>query len=249
MKFRRFISFLLALALCMALIGCGQTASTEKNEEYEEECFVLITDAIPDAILEIRYYSTFNFVGERIDAYEAPVAYLTEAPVAYLTKEAAEALKNVSDDLMAQGYRIKIYDAYRPQTAVDHFKARAEDLEATEMKPYFYPEVDKSELFDKGYIAAKSGHSRGSTVDLTIVDMLTGREVDMGGGFDYFGELSHPDYTATLTQEQIDNRMILREAMVNNGFRPLPEEWWHFTLENEPYPDTYFDFPVDMPEG
>jgi D-alanyl-D-alanine dipeptidase len=209
-------------------------------EVYEEEGFVLITDVIPDAILEVRYYSTFNFVGERINAYEAPVAYLT--------KEAAAALKNVSDDLMAQGYRIKIYDAYRPQTAVDHFKAWAEDLEATEMKPYFYPEVDKSELFDKGYIAAKSGHSRGSTVDLTIVNMMTGREVDMGGGFDYFGELSHPDYTATLTQEQIDNRMILREAMVKNGFRPLPEEWWHFTLENEPYPETYFDFPVDMPE-
>ena len=169
--------------------------------------------------------------------------------MAFLTKEAAAALKNVSDDLMAQGYRIKIYDAYRPQTAVDHFKAWAEDLEATEMKPYFYPEVDKSELFDKGYIAAKSGHSRGSTVDLTIVDMMTGREVDMGGGFDYFGELSHPDYTETLTKEQIDNRMILREAMVKAGFRPLPEEWWHFTLENEPYPDTHFDFPVDMPKN
>ena len=240
MKLKRYISFLLALLLCMALVGCGETASTETVPEYEEEGFVLITDVIPDAILEIRYYSTFNFVGERIDAYEAPVAYLT--------REAAEALKNVSDDLMAQGYRIKIYDAYRPQTAVDHFKAWAEDLEATEMKPYFYPEVDKSELFDKGYIAAKSGHSRGSTVDLTIVDMMTGREVDMGGGFDYFGELSHPDYTETLTQEQIENRMILRKAMVNNGFRPLPEEWWHFTLENEPYPETYFDFPVDMPE-
>lgn len=267
---RQLCCILLIAALCASLAGCGEgsyeegyeagfaaaqeaaaateiaeTAAAETEaaemEEYEEEGFVLITDVIPDAVLEVRYYSTFNFVGERIDAYEAPVAYLT--------KEAAAALKNVSDDLMAQGYRIKIYDAYRPQTAVDHFKARAEDLEATEMKPYFYPEVDKSELFDKGYIAAKSGHSRGSTVDLTIVDMLTGREVDMGGGFDYFGELSHPDYTATLTQEQIDNRMILREAMVNNGFRPLPEEWWHFTLENEPYPDTYFDFPVDMPEG
>ena len=210
-------------------------------EEYEKEGFVLITDVIPDAILEIRYYSTFNFVGERIDAYDAPVAYLT--------KEAAAALKNVSDDLMAQGYRIKIYDAYRPQTAVDHFKAWAEDLEAQEMKPYFYPGVDKSELFEKGYIAAKSGHSRGSTVDLTIVDMMTGRELDMGGGFDYFGELSHPDYTATLTAEQYNNRMILQKAMVSNGFRPLAEEWWHFTLQNEPYPNTYFDFSVKMPEG
>ena len=182
-KFKRFISFLLTLLMCAALIGCGETVSATKTEEYEEEGFVLITDVIPDAILEIRYYSTFNFVGEQINAYEAPVAYLT--------KEAAAALKNVSDELMEQGYRIKIYDAYRPQTAVDHFKTWAEDLDATEMKPYFYPEVDKSELFDKGYIATKSGHSRGSTVDLTIVDMNTGREVDMGGGFDYFGELSH----------------------------------------------------------
>lgn len=225
-----------------SVVGNEAPAETEAapEEAYGKEGFALITDVIPDAILEIRYYSTFNFVGERIDAYEAPVAYLT--------KEAAAVLKNVSDDLMAQGYRIKIYDAYRPQTAVDHFKTWAEDLEATEMKPYFYPEVDKSELFDKGYIAAKSGHSRGSTVDLTLVDMMTGRELDMGGGFDCFGELSHPDYTETLTQEQIDNRMILRETMVNNGFRSLPVEWWHFTLENEPYPDTYFDFPVDMPE-
>jgi D-alanyl-D-alanine dipeptidase len=236
MKRKLYISFILVLVLCAALCGCG-----EKVEDNPKEGFVMITDVIPDAILEIRYYSTFNFVGERIDAYEAPVAYLS--------KEAAEALKQVSDDLMEQGYRIKIYDAYRPQTAVNHFKSWAEDLEATEMKSYFYPEVDKSELFDKGYIAEKSGHSRGSTVDLTLVDMMTGCEVDMGGGFDYFGELSHPDYTATLTQEQIDNRMILQEAMVKAGFRPLPEEWWHFTLENEPYPDTYFDFPVDMPEG
>lgn len=235
---KQFLAVVLAILLCISLVSCGKGA--EKGKEYEKEGFVLITDVIPDAILEIRYYSTFNFVGERIDAYEAPVAYLT--------REAAEALKTVSDDLMEKGYRIKIYDAYRPQTAVDHFKAWAEDLEAVEMRPYFYPEVDKSELFDKGYIAAKSGHSRGSTVDLTIVDMRTGREVDMGGGFDYFGELSHPDYTETLTKEQIDNRMILRDAMVKGGFRPLPEEWWHFTLENEPYPDTYFDFPVDMPE-
>ena len=219
----------------------AEATEAVKIEEHEEAGFVLITDVIPDAILEVRYYSTFNFVGERIDAYEAPVAYLT--------KEAAAALKNVSDDLMAQGYRIKIYDAYRPQTAVDHFKAWAEDLEAEEMKPYFYPEVDKSELFEKGYIAAKSGHSRGSTVDLTIVDMMTGRELDMGGAFDYFGELSHPAYTATLTQEQFNNRMILQKAMVDKGFRPLAEEWWHFTLENEPYPNTYFDFPVDMPES
>ena len=198
--------------------------------------FVLLTDVIPDAILEIRYYSTFNFVGERIDGYFAPLAYLTE--------EAANALKKASDSLKKQGYRIKIYDAYRPQMAVDHFKRWSEDLRATEMKPYFYPDVDKSEMFTKGYIAERSGHSRGSTVDLTLVDMMTGMEVDMGSGFDFFGEISHSENTDGLTDIQINNRAILRKAMVGNGFMPLPEEWWHFTLENEPYPDTYFDFSV-----
>ena len=146
---------------------------------------------------------------------------------------------------MEQGYRLKVYDAYRPQTAVDHFVRWAEDLDAKEMKDYFYPEVDKTLLFDQGYIDAKSGHSRGSTVDLTLFDMSTGKEVDMGGTFDYFGELSHPDYTEGLTDEQYANRMILREAMIRHGFRPLETEWWHFTLENEPYPDTYFDFHVN----
>lgn len=233
------IALLLVCALFLGLCACGNETEKEETADYEELGFVLITDVIPDAILEIRYYSTFNFVGERIDAYEAPVAYLT--------KEAAAALKNVSDEVMEMGYRIKIYDAYRPQTAVDHFKTWAEDVSDTKMQPYFYPELDKSVLFDQGYIAAKSGHSRGSTVDLTLVDMKTGRDIDMGGGFDYFGELSHPSYTETLTQEQIDNRNILRNAMINNGFRPLEEEWWHFTLENEPFTDTYFDFPVAMP--
>ena len=145
---------------------------------------------------------------------------------------------------MAQGHRLKVYDAYRPQMAVDHFVRWAKDLDAEEMKPYFYPEVDKSLLFEQGYIDAKSGHSRGSTVDLTLFDISTGKEVDMGGTFDYFGELSHPDYTETLTAEQIANRNILRDAMMRHGFRPLDTEWWHFTLNDEPYPDTYFTFPV-----
>ena len=112
------------------------------------------------------------------------------------------------------------------------------------MKAYFYPELDKSVLFEQGYIAAKSGHSRGSTLDLTLFDMAAGKELDMGGTFDYFGELSHPDYVGDLTAEQIENRNILRDIMVTNGFNPLAEEWWHFTLADEPYPDTYFTFPV-----
>ena len=202
--------------------------------------FVLLTDVIPDAIPEIRYYSTFNFVGERIDSYEAPVAYLT--------LEAACALKQVSDELKGMGYRIKIFDAYRPQTAVDHFKRWAADPGAVEMKSYFYPDIEKSELFAKGYIAGRSGHSRGSTVDLTMVDMVSGRETDMGSGFDLFGELSHAEHTQGLTKAQIENRAILRRAMTNHGFRPMASEWWHFTLVNEPYPHTYFDFPITFPQ-
>lgn len=199
--------------------------------------FTLVTDVVPDAILEIRYYSTYNFVGERIDGYMAPVAIMTV--------KAANALKEVSDELAEKGYRLKIYDAYRPQRAVNHFIRWAENVEDVRMKQYFYPDVPKSELFERQYIMARSGHSRGSTVDLTLLDMKTGKDLDMGGVFDWFGELSHPDYE-NITAEQKANRLILREAMLKHGFAPLDSEWWHFTLKNEPYPDTYFDFPITM---
>ena len=198
--------------------------------------FVLLSDAVPDVILEIRYYSTYNFVGDRIDGYNAPVAYMT--------KEAAAALKAVSDDLVQMGYRLKIFDAYRPQMAVSHFVRWAQDPDDTRMKEYFYPELEKDVLFPLGYINEHSGHSRGSTVDLTLFDMRLEKEVDMGGTFDYFGQLSHPDYLE-ISEAQYANRMILREAMLRHGFKPLEEEWWHFTLAHEPYPDTYFTFPVD----
>lgn len=198
--------------------------------------FVLVGEAVPDAILEIRYYTTYNFVGERIDGYEEPVALLT--------REAAAALRQVSDDLRAKGLRLVIYDGYRPQRAVDHFVRWAEDLSADAMKAVFYPDVDKADLFTKGFIARRSGHSRGSTVDLTLLDENTGTLLDMGGPFDFFGERSHPGFSDNLTEEQKSNRMLLRSAMLKRGFRPLSTEWWHFTLENEPYPDTCFDFPV-----
>lgn len=204
-------------------------------KEEDASDFVLLSDAVPDAILEIRYYSTYNFIGDRIDGYEEPVALLT--------KEAASALKKISDNLKAKGYRLKIYDAYRPQKAVNHFMRWAKDATDTRMKQYFYPDLEKTELFPLGYIAEHSGHSKGSTVDLTLFDMKTEKEVDMGGTFDFFGELSHPDYRG-ITDEQYNNRMILREAMIDGGFDPLPEEWWHFTLKDQPYPDTYFTFPV-----
>ena len=198
--------------------------------------FVLLSEAVPDAILEIRYYSTYNFIGDRIDGYEEPLALLT--------KEAAAALKEVSDELVSMGYRLKIFDAYRPQMAVTNFMNWALDPDDARMKEYFYPELEKSELFPQGYIAEHSGHSRGSTVDLTLFDMTTEREVDMGGTFDYFGQLSHPDYM-DITEEQYAMRMLLREVMLKHGFKPLEEEWWHFTLENEPFPETYFTFPIN----
>lgn len=205
------------------------------DDIYDATGFVSITDVIPDAILDIRYYSTYNFVGDRINGYEEPIALLS--------KEAAIALKQVSDELRGQGYLLKIFDAYRPQIAVEHFVAWASDVNDTRMKPYFYPEIDKTKLFNSGYIAYRSGHSRGCTVDLTLFDMNTGKEVDMGGTFDYFGPLSHPSYT-NITEQQYNNRMLLRNVMVKYGFRPCSTEWWDFTLIDEPYPKTYFSFPV-----
>ena len=197
--------------------------------------FVSIGRAVPDVILEIRYYSTFNFIGDRIDGYEQPVALIT--------REAAARLREVSDDLIRAGYRLKVFDAYRPQKAVDHFMRWARDPADTRMKAHFYPGLDKTQLIPGGYIAEHSGHSRGSTVDLTLFDMASQQEADMGGPFDFFGKKSHPDDRSVTTAQYV-RRMLLREVMLRRGFRPLSSEWWHFTLENEPYPDTYFTFPV-----
>ena len=197
--------------------------------------FVLLSDYVPGIVQEIRYYSTYNFIGDRIDGYEEPCALLTV--------EAARALKAVSGEMNVHGYRLKIFDAYRPACAVRHFVLWGiEDLDLR-MKPYFYPDLPKQELFERGYIASKSSHSRGSAVDLTLLDMKTGKELDMGSPFDLFSEVSHPDYQG-VTQEQFDNRMLLQEVMVRNGFKPIDCEWWHFSLKDEPYPETYFEFPV-----
>lgn len=263
MRIRLLCGILLTVSMVCGLLGCATvslnmpnenmketaenkvaeestTEETDKDEErlvYSDDAsdFVLVSEAVPDVILEIRYYSTYNFVGDRIAGYEEPVALLT--------REAATALAEVSNDLRDKGFRLKIFDAYRPQMAVTNFMSWAQDPDDVRMKEYFYPELEKDVLFPQGYIMEHSGHSRGSTLDLTLFDMKTEKEVDMGGTFDYFGELSHPDYKG-ITDEQYENRMILREAMLSHGFKPLAEEWWHFTLENEPYPNTYFTFPV-----
>ena len=206
-----------------------------KNITMDSSHFVVMADYVPDIVQEIRYYSTYNFVGDRIDGYEEPCALIT--------KEAARALKTVSNQLNVQGYRLKVFDAYRPVAAVSHFMLWGlEDLDLR-MKPFFYPELEKQEIFERGYIASRSSHSRGSTVDLTLLDMETGKELDMGSPFDLFSERSHPD-SRQVTEEQYENRMILQRAMVNNGFMPLDCEWWHFTMKDEPFPDTYFEFPV-----
>ena len=197
--------------------------------------FVVLADYVPHIVQEIRYYSTYNFIGERIDGYEEPCALLTQ--------EAARALKAVSGELIVQGYRLKVYDAYRPACAVKQFVLWGIEDQDIRMKPYFYPELEKQELFRKGYIAKQSSHSRGSAVDLTLLDMKTGKELDMGSPFDLFSEQSHPDYKG-ITDEQYENRMLLQSVMVRTGFQPIDCEWWHFSLQNEPYPDTYFNFPV-----
>ena len=197
--------------------------------------FVLLSDLVPQAIQEIRYFSTYNFIGERIDGYEEPCAIITA--------EAARALKSASNEMNVLGYRFKIFDAYRPAAAVKQFVFWALEDNDVRMKPYFYPDIAKEDTIQLGYIATKSSHSRGSTVDLTLLDMQTGKEVDMGTPFDFFGELSHPD-NRDVTDEQYRNRMMLQRVMVRNGFVPYECEWWHFTLEDEPFPDTYFSFPV-----
>ena len=234
------LTIVLAVGIAFTFTDCRRelkVITVEVLPTEDKSQFVNITDVVPDAILEIRYYSTYNFVGARVDGYEQPMALMT--------RQAADSLKAASDELRAQGYRLKIWDSYRPQTAVDHFIRWAENLQDTTMKHIFYPMVDKSMLFEQQYIMARSGHSRGSTVDLTLVDEQTGKELDMGSPFDWFGIESRPDYM-DLTEEQIANRQILWDAMFRHGFKGIDSEWWHFTLKDEPFPDTYFTFPVNQ---
>lgn len=208
---------------------------TEVEKTHLPEGFVYLSEAVPSILTEPRYYGSENFIGRPVDAYEAPRLITT--------KEAAEALKNIQADLKKRSLGLKVFDAYRPQQAVDHFMRWARDLSDTAKKSEYYPDVPKSQLFKKGYIAENSSHSRGSTVDVTLVDLSTGRELDMGTPYDFFSPKSWPSSEA-VSQLAQDNRKLLQKTMERHGFKHLNTEWWHFTLKNEPYPETYFDFVV-----
>jgi D-alanyl-D-alanine dipeptidase len=255
MKLKILLASLIFTVLCFP-----QFAHSGTDVDKMPDSFVDIQKVIPDIVLDIRYYSPHNFVGERIEGYLAPKCYLT--------KEAAEALGKVQQDLEPYSLSLKIYDCYRPQRAVNHFVRWATEIENTKTKKEFYPTVDKRNLFKDGYIDSKSGHSRGSTIDLTIVPLPSpiqpeytpgqklyecylpaakrfgDNSIDMGTGFDCFHELSHTANTNIGRQQKI-NRLLLKALMEKHGFRNYDMEWWHFTLKDEPYPDTYFDFVIE----
>ncbi|WP_298904929.1 M15 family metallopeptidase [uncultured Psychroserpens sp.] len=218
----------------LALVAILGFTTQEKNALPEG--FIHVKDVIPDIEVELRYYSKNNFVGDTIVGYKANTLILT--------KQSAEALKKVQDELQDQNLCLLVYDGYRPQRAVNHFMRWAKDLNDTINKQQFYPNVEKRHLFKEEYIASRSGHSRGSTLDLTIIDANTNEPLDMGSPYDFFGKESwvdHPD----LTKKQKANRQLLQRVMLKHNFRNYPKEWWHFTLRWEPFPKTYFDFEVE----
>ena len=216
--------------LLVALVSTGALAERAPHPGFADAA------AVVDGLqLDIRYFGDNNFIGRRVDGYEASRCLLT--------REAASALALVQRDLAPLGLGLKAFDCYRPARAVAHFVRWAKDISDLARKAEFYPEVDKRNLFKEGYIAARSGHSRGSTVDLTLVRLADGRELDMGSPFDFFSMRSWPADRTVPTQARA-NRQILAAAMKRRGYRPYAKEWWHFTLANEPFPGTYFDFSV-----
>ncbi|WDE03115.1 M15 family metallopeptidase [Thalassomonas viridans] len=232
----RYLAVWLNLILICGAFVCRPVFAAGDKSDIPEG-FVVLTEVIPTIEIELRYYSDDNFVGRRIPGYEKPEALLTE--------QAAKALAGAQAELMKFGLGLKVYDAYRPQRAVDFFARWAKDLKDTKMKARYYPEVAKKDLFDHGYIAAKSGHSRGSTLDVTLVSLVGVKpvELDMGTTWDYFSVSSWPANLA-LTPQQRANRMLLQQVMLRQGFSFLEEEWWHFTLKDEPFNDQYFNFAI-----
>ncbi len=254
-KSRTVLSMFVIIVLCLI-----QFTTTSCSKDKTPEGFVDIQKVIPDVLLDIRYYGHHNFVGEKVDGYLVPKCLIT--------KQAADALAQVQKDLAPFSMSLKIYDCYRPQRAVNHFVRWAKEIDNTNTKKEFYPTVDKANLFKDGYIDSKSGHSRGSTVDLTIVPLpalkqteyIPGQKLvecylpaeqrfadntlDMGTGFDCFHELSHTA-NKNIGEQQNNNRQLLKMLMEKQGFKNYDLEWWHYTLKNEPYPNTYFDFLIE----
>ena len=215
--------------------GSPGVAATQRADPPRPAGFVDLQAEIPGLAIEMRYRGNNNFVGRPIAGYDSDIVYLT--------REAAAALRTAQEELASEGLGLKVFDGYRPQRAVDDFVQWASDPDDLVMKDDFYPAVDKADLIPGGYIAARSGHSRGSTVDVTLIYIGTGKELDMGSPYDYFDPVSWPSSTAVPPTARA-NRTKLRDVMLQHGFAPLEEEWWHFTLRDEPYPDTYFDFAV-----
>lgn len=209
---------------------------SSKKAQSGHEGFVQVHTVIPNVVYDIRYYSTDNFVGARVDGYLKATAYISV--------EAAEALKKVQEELNEEGLGLKVFDAYRPQKAVDHFVRWGKVVSDTLTKQKYYPEIDKARVFELGYVATRSGHTRGSTIDLTIIDLQTRKEIDMGSPWDFFGPISRHD-TDLVNEVHTMNRNKLRKLMLKYGFKEYANEWWHYTLKDEPYPDTYFDFNVE----
>jgi D-alanyl-D-alanine dipeptidase len=205
------------------------------NAQKLPKAFVYLEDIAPTIQIELRYFSDNNFIGKPIPGYKNNRLIITE--------ETAKSLKKIQQELLKRALGLKIFDGYRPQEAVDYFVKWSKQLNDTLMKRQYYPKVAKSNLLKSGYIASKSGHSRGSTIDLTVIDIKTGKELDMGSTYDFFGIQSHPRYQ-NISDKHKKNRMLLRKVMLANGFKPYENEWWHFTLKKEPFPDTYFKFPV-----
>lgn len=223
-------TFLIIAFLSLTSISFSQEDLVQLPKE-----FVYAKEVIPNLRSDLRYYSSNNFIGKPIDGYLKPKCILTV--------EATAALKNVQDELGRLGFGLLIYDAYRPQRAVEHFVKWAQDSTDTIMKERFYPNIDKKDLFKKQYISTKSGHTRGSTIDLTIVSLTTGHILDMGSEYDLFDEKSSGDYP-NITRNQRAVRLLLKRRMEKHGFKSHSKEWWHYTLSKEPYPKKYFDFPV-----
>lgn len=250
----------LFVALLFSVVYVMQSLIPAYSADKMPQNFVDIKTVIPDIQLDIRYFSYHNFLGEKVEGYNSAKCILT--------REASEALSGVQKELSQFSLSLKIYDCYRPQRAVNHFVRWAKEIDNTKTKKEFYPEVDKRNLFNEGYIDSKSGHSRGSTVDLTIIPMpapeqqeytpgqrlsecylpasarFLDNSIDMGTGFDCFDELSHTASVDIGTKQKI-NRLLLKTLMDKYGFRNFDKEWWHYTLKNEPYPDIYFDFPIE----